>query len=326
MAYSEEVVIRARARLAQAKADREAENLEHLEIAYAQVPRIRQIDRQLRITMATAAQRIFSSGENIEEAMEQVRRSNLALQQERACLAAVNFEEGFLDDSPICPLCGGEGYVGSRMCECLQELCRQEQKKEISALTNGKENFSQFKLSYYSDQIDSKIGVSPRAMMERTLQKCQAYASGFGTNSGNLLLNGGTGLGKTFLSVCIARAVAEKGYSVRYESAPHLFDKLQKAKFTSDESAVREVEKLMACDLLVVDDLGTEYAGQAATSLLYTLINDRMMEHKPMIISTNLTIEELGKRYSPQIASRLQGGFVRLPFLGEDIRILKSRM
>lgn len=325
MAYSEEVVIRARARLAEAKADREAENREHQEIAYARVPRIREIDRQLRITMATAAQRIFETGVNIDEAMAEIRQKNLALQQERAALVAVNFEEGYLDDSPICPLCGGEGYVGSTMCECLQELCRQEQKKEISSLMGGKENFSQFKLSYYPEQIDPKLGVSPRALMERTFGKCQSYAMNFGDGSGNLLLSGETGLGKTFLSMCIARTVAERGYSVRYESAPHLFEKLQKAKFTSDEEAVKETEKLADCDLLVIDDLGTEYTSQATLSLFYTLLNDRMMSRKAMIVSTNLSMEELGKRYSPQIASRLRGGFSHVPFLGNDIRVLKNK-
>ena len=325
MAYSEEVVLRARERLAQAKADREAENREHMEYAYKMVPRIREIDRLLRVSMATAAQRIFSSGENVEEAMEQVRRDNLALQQERARLAAENFEVGYLDDSPLCPHCGGSAYVGSRMCECLQGLCRQEQKKEISAAAGGKESFSQCRLSYYPETVDAKLGVSPRAVMERTLQKCQNYAATFGRESGNLLFNGESGLGKTFLSLCIARAVAERGFSVRYESAPHLLEKLQKSKFSNDESTERAMERLVSCDLLVIDDLGTEYPGQMVNTLLYTLINDRMMEHRPMIISTNLTMEQIQGRYSSQIASRLRGGFSRLLFLGEDIRVLKSR-
>ena len=104
-----------------------------------------------------------------------------------------------------------------------------------------------------------------------------------------------------------------------------LLEKLQKSKFSNDESTERAMERLVSCDLLVIDDLGTEYPGQMVNTLLYTLINDRMMEHRPMIISTNLTMEQIQGRYSSQIASRLRGGFSRLLFLGEDIRVLKSR-
>ena len=141
MAYSQEVMNRARARLAEAKADRESENREHLQQAYRKVPRLQEIDRQLRLTMAKAAQAAFAQGADVQEMMEEARRENLLLQQERAELAALYFEEGYLDDSPICDRCGGSGYVGSQMCECLRELCRQEQKKELTFLNVGKESF-----------------------------------------------------------------------------------------------------------------------------------------------------------------------------------------
>ena len=137
MAYSAEVVQRARARLAQAKEDRESENRQHLAEAYTRVPRIKEIDMQLRRTMAQAAQAAFLQGSDGRELMEQIRGENLALQRERAQLAAENFEEGFLDETPICEKCGGSGYVGSTMCECLRELCRQEQKKEVSILAGN---------------------------------------------------------------------------------------------------------------------------------------------------------------------------------------------
>ena len=128
MAYSAEVLCRARARLAMAREDRESENREHLQNAYQQVPRLREIDIQLRATMAMAAQAAFSQGEDPQELLQEARRKNMLLQQERAELAALHFEEGYLDDSPICDRCGGNGYIGSAMCECLRELCRQEQK------------------------------------------------------------------------------------------------------------------------------------------------------------------------------------------------------
>ena len=325
MGYSAEVVRRARERLAQAREDRESENRQHLQEAYTKVPRLKEIDLQLRRTMAMAAQAAFVSGSDAQEALARVREENMALQRERQALAAEYFEEGYLDDSPICDCCGGLGYVGSTMCECLTELCRQEQKKELSLLAGGKESFSQFRLEYYPDRLDPKIGASPRMIMERNFKVCRTYAATFSLSSGNLLFNGGTGLGKTFLSACIARAVADRGYSVVYETASHLFSKLERAKFSGDEEARKEIQRYNTCDLLIVDDLGTEMPGQFVTAALYSLVNDRMLENKPMVISTNLNIEEIKRRYSPQIGSRLEGGFRLIPFLGEDIRVLKSK-
>jgi len=325
MAYSAEVVKRARARLAQAKEDRESENRQHLAEAYAKVPRIREIDMLLRRTMAQAAQAAFQQGSDGREIMDRVRQENLSLQRERALLAAEHFEEGFLDDSPICDRCGGSGYLGTQMCECLRELCRQEQKKEVSILSGSKETFSQFKLEYYPDRVDPKYGASPRTIMERNFQKCRTYAATFHLNSGNLLFVGGTGLGKTFLSACVARVVADRGYSVVYETANHLFAKLEQAKFSPTEESRREAAKLTECDLLIIDDLGTEMPGQFVTAALYSLLNDRILKGLPMVISTNLNVEEMSRRYSPQIASRLQGEFTRLTFVGDDIRLIKSR-
>ena len=325
MAYSAEVVRRARARLAQAKEDRESENRQHLAEAYAKVPRLREIDMQLRRTMAQAAQAAFLQGSDGRDLLEQVRQQNMELQQERAILAMENFEPGYLDDSPLCDHCGGSGYIGSAMCECLQELCRQEQKKEVSILSGSKDAFHQFRLDYYPDRIDPKYGASPRAIMERNFKICRSYALTFDQNAGNLLFVGGTGLGKTFLSACVARGVTDRGYSVVYEPASHLFSKLEQAKFNPTEEARREAAKFLDCDLLIVDDLGTEMPGQFVTAALYSLLNDRLLMGKPMVISTNLNVEEMSRRYSPQIASRLHGGFQRLTFVGEDIRVMKNR-
>ena len=161
MAYSAEVVRRARARLEQARSDRELENREHLLRAYEQVPRLREIDRQLRLTMAKAAQAVFAGGD-AQELMEKAKQENLSLQHERQWILDTNFEEGYLDESPICEKCGGSGYMGSTMCECLRELCRQEQKKELTVLSAGRENFEQFRLDYYPDKVDSRLGYSPQ--------------------------------------------------------------------------------------------------------------------------------------------------------------------
>ena len=325
MGYSAEVMQRARVRLAAAKADRESENRQHLDEAYEKVPRLREIDRQLRLTMAMAAQAVFSAGGDVNEGLEEAKRQNQNLQRERAALVRMYFEEGYLDDSPICDRCGGSGYVGASMCECLAELCRQEQKKELTLLSAGKENFNQFRLDYYPDRYDPALGTSPRVIMEQNFKTCRNYAMQFSMTSGNLLFNGGTGLGKTFLSACIARTVADRGYSVVYESAGHLFSNLERAKFSGDEQARIDAKKYTDCDLLIVDDLGTEMPGQFTNAALYGLINDRLLACKLMLISTNLNVmEELPKRYTPQIVSRLQGHFRLIPFVGEDIRVKKN--
>ena len=325
MGYSMEVMQRARARLAAAKADRESEIRQHLDEAYRKIPRLQEIDRQLRMTMAMAAQAAFTQGSDGVSAMEEVKRKNLALQQERQQLVHLYFEDGFLDDSPICERCGGSGYVGATMCECLAELCRQEQKKELTFLNVGRETFDQFRLDYYPEGYDPKIGASPRAIMERNFKVCKSYAHQFSLKSGNLLFNGGTGLGKTFLSACIARTVADRGFSVVYDSAGHLISKLERAKYSGDEDAKAEVKKYTACDLLIIDDLGTEMPGQFVTSALYNLVYARLLAGKPMVISTNLNVmEELPKRYSPQVVSRLQGSFKLMPFVGDDIRVKKN--
>ena len=326
MGYSKEVLQRARTRLEQAKAERDSENQRNLAVAYVREPRLKEIDLELRRTMILTAQAVFSQAGDVKAAMEQVKEKNLALQQERAELISACFEEGFLDDTPICAHCGGVGYVGSRMCECLAELCRQEQKKELTVLSGSREAFSQFRLDYYSANFDARYGSSPREIMEKNLNACRTYAATFCESSGNLLFVGSTGVGKTFLAVSIARTVAERGYSVCYETASQLFSKLEKARFASDEEARKEAEKYAGVDLLIIDDLGTEMPGQFVTSALYSLLNDRLLASKPMVITTNLNVEEAKRRYSPQIASRLYGSFLRYTFVGEDIRVLKNKV
>ena len=323
MAYSIEVVRRARERLAQARANRERENREHLRMAYEQQPRLKEIDRQLRLTMAQAARAAFA-GTDAVRLMEEAKEQNLELQRERDWIIEDQFEPGFLDEPPICPVCSGTGYVGSTMCDCLTELCRQEQKKELTFLSAGRESFDQFRLDYYSDK-PTPAGYIPRVIMEKTYQTCRRYAFGFHSKAGNLLFSGNTGLGKTFLSACIARTVADQGYSVVYESAGKLFQTLEKARFEASDDNRRAAAKYSECDLLIVDDLGTELPGQFVTAALYSLVNDRLLECRPTIISTNLSEDELVRRYNPQIASRLRGSYKRVAFVGDDIRLLKNR-
>ncbi len=320
MAYSLEVIRRARARLAEAKSQKEAEYQEHLRQAYARYPRLQQIDRELRQTMAAVAAASFASGKDAAKTVAEAKEKNLRLQNERQwILDAGDMEEGFLDDTPVCAACGGSGYVGAQMCSCLKELCRQEQKRALAPLfVTGRESFEQLTLRYYSDLYDPSLGTSPRQMMQLNVSVAKRFAATFSLGAESLLFIGATGLGKTFLSACIARQVTDSGFSVTYETAGKLFDAYEAVRFgRGKEGQTREYTQ---ADLLVVDDLGTEMTNQFVVAALYQLVNDRLLSRRPTIISTNLRPEELERRYGPQTASRLLGAYRLVAFAGEDIR------
>jgi len=322
MAYSETVLRRAQARLAQAKADHEAESSARVEAIYNQYPRLREIDRAMRRSVAQAVSAAFRKGQDPTAAIEAIKQENLALQREREWILEANdLDETALEPAPICPHCGGSGYVGAVMCECLRELCRQEQKKELSSLLSGKETFEQFRLDLYPTEPDAQSGISPRILMQNTFQHCRRYAREFHRKSPSLLFTGGPGLGKTFLSACIARTVADNGFSVVYDTATKLFSDFEAVKFGGDRSDL--TRKYMECDLLIIDDLGTEMTTQFTQSVLYQVINTRMMEGKPVIVSTNLSTDAISHRYPGPIASRLRGTYQVCPFLGQDIRQLR---
>ncbi len=324
MAYSEEILSKARARLEQAKQEHEESYQARLLEAYARFPRLKEIDHELRGTMAQVIAAAFRKGEDPTSAIASIKERNLALQQEREwILEASDLGGDFLDDSPICSKCGGTGYIGSTMCECLSALCRSEQKKALSSLIGtGKERFSAFRLDVYPDKVDPALGVSPRMIMTSTFQQCKEYATTFSPQSASLLFTGNTGLGKTFLSGCIARAVAEKGFSVIYDTAIQIISDYEAVRFgDNSEESRRSLNKYTACDLLIIDDLGTEMVTQFTISALYQVINTRLIQGKQTIVSTNLDPHGIRSRYSPQIASRLLGEFELISFLGEDIRL-----
>ena len=323
MAYSADVLQKAKARLAAMRADRQSIQQQRLQSAYEAQPRLREIDKLLRLSMAEAARAVFAQSGDAHAMMEKVRRENQALQKEREAIVRAAFPENYLMEGPVCEVCGGIGYIGAEMCQCLQSLCQDEQRKLLTLLACGTASFRDFRLDYYPDTIDRKYGASPRAVMEKIYDYCRKYAYSFDLDSKSLLFVGGTGLGKTMLSACIATEVTQKGYSVIYESAGHLFSKLEKDRFNPTAESNREVSEIENADLLIIDDLGTELPGSFVTAALYALVNDRLLSGKPTIISTNLNAEELPQRYSPQIASRLRGAYRPFTFVGEDIRLKK---
>lgn len=324
MAYSAQVLRRARARLEQAKLERERENEAHRAAAYERYPCLREIDRELQQSMAELA--IAFLKKDSEETLGAIRTRNQTLQAERSwILEAGEFEDGYLDDTPVCTRCGGTGYDGSQMCSCLRELCRQEQKKELTSLLgSGRESFDTFRLDVYSDAYDPKLGTSPRELMRSNLNICRKYAAGFSAASGSLLFSGATGLGKTFLSACIARQIADRGFSVMYETAIRLFGDFETEKFGAQGGDGSLTRKYFDCDLLIIDDLGTELTTEFVRSAFYQIVNTRLMTNKKTIISTNLSPAELSRRYGANILSRIEGAYRILPFFGDDIRKQKK--
>ena len=331
MGYDANVLRRATQRLEQGRRERR-ERVENLRRdAYARQPKLERLDRQLQQTMAQLVAAALRQGEDPAQAVREVRERNLAIQQERAVLlGALGLPEDALDDKPACPLCGDTGWQGAKMCRCLRELCAREQIAELSKLLDlGEQSFDTFRMDYYS-QTPWPGGTSPRENMELVYEVCLNYAQKFGRFPiCNLFLTGAPGLGKTFLSACIARTVSEKGHSVVYDTAGNIFAQFEARKFQRDsadgQEARDETRRYLNCDLLILDDLGSELVTQFTQSALYELVNSRLVGEKHTVISTNLTLEEAARRYPPQIASRLEGEYHALHFFGDDIRLLKKR-
>jgi DNA replication protein DnaC len=195
-------------------------------------------------------------------------------------------------------------------------------------MLSGDESFEHFDLSLYPAEYDFNLGTTPREFMRKQMESCRNYATSFPGRLPSLLMQGGTGLGKTYLSACIARVVSEKGCSVCYDTAVSAFEAYEKLRFSKDPEETDQynakIRRMLDCDLMILDDLGTELVTSVTVSALYNLINTRLLCGKPTIISTNCTDEELNRKYSPQICSRLLGEFRKVPFCGNDIRLLRK--
>lgn len=332
MSYDAAIVQRASARLARRKEIRERRRWDLEQELYRRQPRLRDLDRAIGGTMAELAG-LAISGKPIQAdgpEIADIRRRNLELQAQRAeLLHTLGYEPDALDPTPACSKCGDSGWAGAEMCTCLKELCAQEQMKALTALLNltDEQNFDRLRLDVYSDQPwEGKR--SPRENMKRVVTVCEGFARRFPDYPlHNLLLSGGTGLGKTFLSGCIAREVSGRGYSVVYDTAISLFSTFEAKKFSRDLGQERQARddtrRYLNCDLLILDDLGSELTTPLAQSTLYEVVNSRLQGSKHTIISTNLSMEQIGARYTPQVVSRLAGAYQELTFYGDDIRRMK---
>lgn len=332
MAYSEDIVSRGESRLKQAhQAHQEKQAALRREI-FRKLPRTAEIERQLRQTAPKVLAASLRQGLDHEAALAALRRENLALQDEEAALLADGgYPSDALEETPYCPLCNDRGWQGSSMCSCLKTLCQQEQIKSLSSLLNlGEQSFDTFRLDYYDRKLWPEFQRSPRENMEFILSTCRTYADLFGTYPHkNLFLNGSPGLGKTFLSACIARVVSEKGFSVVYDTAANVFSRFETRKFARNGEETRQADadakRYLSCDLLILDDLGSEFTTPFVQSALYEVINTRLMDGRRTVISSNLNMAAIRQRYSPQVASRLEGEYLLMAFFGQDIRLVKKQ-
>ena len=307
-----------------------AEREARLKAVYAAVPEAEDIDRTLRALVMEAVNVSLQKGEDPVAAVEQIGAKSLALQERRGqYLEKAGFPREYTDRDYYCEDCRDSGYAGTSPCRCLMELYTEEQNAALSSLFKlGNESFDTFNLSWYDDTPASG-GTSPRQIMRNVYETCTAYAKRFSEMTESLLFIGPTGVGKTFLSACIARDVAKQGHSVVYETAGAVFAAFEADKFqkTDDPDATRaHVRRVLNCDLLIIDDLGTEMTTAFTISALYEIINTRLITGKKTIISTNFSKEELQHRYSAPIVSRLLGEFIVLTFAGRDIRIRRQEM
>lgn len=327
MSYDGRLLRLAQERYEADRSIREAEQAARREAIYTSRPRLREIDEELRRTASRVLAAALRRGQDPLPEIQRLKEQNLSLQEERkGLLAELGLTETALEETPLCPLCGDTGYRGDGLCSCLKKYYAQEQIRELSRMLDiGSQSFDTFELDWYSPDRGS-LPRSPRENAQRNLNLCRDFAARFRPGRENLLLFGAPGLGKTFLSACIARVVSEDGFSVVYDTAGHVFSQFESAKFRRDDdgdTAGEDVERCMNCDLLILDDLGTEMTTSFVQSALYQLINGRLLTGKSTVISTNLDPEELGRRYGAPLLSRLEGEYQLLPFVGTDIRRLK---
>lgn len=221
-----------------------------------------------------------------------------------------------------CPYCQDSGYINGKICECVKTIAKQIAFQELSKEMPLDEcRFDNFDLNFYPDREDDN-GINPRKKMTAVFKLCKEYVLNFGKTHENLLFLGDTGLGKTHLTLAIVSGVIEKGYNVVYSSAYNLLSAVEKEHFSGNSGD--SYEAMLECDLLVIDDLGAEFTSPFTLSVLYNLINTRVLSKKATIINTNLNLPEIEKRYTPRIASRLIGNYTARKFFGRDIRQLKA--
>ena len=295
---------------------------EHLAEAYGKIPRLREIDEEVATLSARKARALISRQET---GIEDLRNDIALLSQERtALLLSSGYPADYLEMSYTCPLCQDTGYIGSQKCTCFRKaeielLYTQSNLKEILE----KENFDHFSFDFYSDTItNDSTGLTERETARRAYNLAREFIADFDNSFQNLFFYGDTGVGKTFLSHCIAHDLLDSAHCVLYFSAFELFDFLASSAFSRSSDAPDD-EPIFDCDLLIIDDLGTELTNSFVSSQLFLCINERIMRKKSTIISTNLKLEEFSATYSERTFSRIASNYQMTKLVGKDIRIQK---
>ena len=307
---------------AEKSADRRREEV------YNKLPRAKELEQQIADTGIRAVRTVIGGG-NAAEQMKLLKEVNLNLQNElNGLLTSNGYPENVFEPKYLCEKCNDTGYYEfdgrTLMCSCMKKAlveCAVAELNKTAPLSLS--TFGTFDLSYYSKEFDKSIGVVPYNHMEKVKKYCMAYADHFNQKASSILMYGNTGLGKTHLSLAIANEVIQKGFGVIYVSAPSLTQQLEKEHFSRDnKSSVSNM--LLDCDLLIIDDLGTEFQTKFSTAELYNIFNSRLLLSKPVIINTNYDFDKLEEIYSDRFVSRIIGNAQKLAFLGTDIRIRKK--
>lgn len=295
---------------------------------YKAVPRLSEIEKELSAVGVSAAKAVLNGGDSVA-VLTSLKEKSIALQNEKKELLVSNgYSQDYLEPQFSCDKCNDTGYIEyenkTLTCECYKKLLSAtacEELNKISPLSLS--TFDSFDLNYYSDTPDEK-GKIPYKEMSSVYNYCLNYAKTFSKSSKSILMKGETGLGKTHLSLAIANEVINKGYSVVYVSAPDILSQLEREHFSYGYSNEQEIlQSLLECDLLILDDLGTEFVTQFSSTAVYNMFNSRINLGKPIIINTNLTPKELENTYSQRFVSRAKAVCAVLNFYGSDIRFMK---
>ena len=309
------------------RATNEASREEIKKQIYTYFSRIKEIDDELGRVALDSCKDILSSAYSPEKIIENMKNKTEALLEEKnEILKKAGLSTGCMDATFNCPECKDTGWHNGQKCRCYHEKMQKLIFRRSNINADKMHSFDNFRLDLYSDSPSGEYGFSPRENAMAILETAKNFSKLKDDGSRQLLFYGTTGLGKTFTSECIAREFIKKGKDVFYTSAPKLFTIFEDYKFgrnTSDE-ARRTIEYISNVDLLIIDDLGTEFRTPYVDSILFDLINTAVSENRYMIVSTNLTTDQLESTYSPRITSRIMGNFETVLFFGDDIRLKRK--
>ncbi len=323
MKYSRSAFDKAEEIIKQRRQTAEAEQKQRSEEISQIAPEVEILQRNMRNTSLELMNLIIKGDDGSSQLVDRIKKKNLNTQKTiEELLEAVKGDKHYLDVHYYCPECKDWGYVDGKRCHCMEELLKKLTTEELNKhCLIELHDFSEFRLDYYDKS--SEYGISPYEKMSRNFSYCREYANSFNENSPSMFFFGKTGLGKTFLSSCIAKALLEKGVNVVFGSLLDFLRKIENEHFGREEGNTLDV--LINAELVILDDLGSEFQTSFSESVLYDIINSRINLRKPTIISTNLSNSELANKYNERIVSRLTGCFMPMSFIGRDIRHIKMR-